>query len=527
MAAKTPAVAYYRMSSDKQETSIADQRDAVEEYAQQNNHQIVREYIDEGISGDKTEKRISFLQMLYDAEHTCDFDVILCWDQDRFGRFDSLEAGKWICPLRDAGVRLTTIAQGEIDWHDFAGRIIYTIQQEGKNQFLHDLARNSLRGVISRAKQGRWPGGRIPFGYVMGDDGRLALGDPVDVQTIRRIFELRLKNYGYRIIARQLNTIGVLSPSGSTWSHDAVRLILDREAYTGVLILGSKPQGRYFVSDDGNLAAVRGGRRQRVKPLRVEDAHPAIVSANTWKAAKAMKAKPFCRKGGEGAPLAGLLYCGRCGSTMYSQSLQRKTGQRNPNYVCARYHKGKGCGYCTVPQDAMLKAVADVIREKVLQGSFDRLQEAVERELIRRNASDSVAAKRERQQETVEKLNRQIDRAADRLLRVDDSVVRKVEEKLAQLGRDRDAAVAELDSIVTPKSPRLDARRIASQAWRIDDVLRSAPASEARAALSRIVERIDLDFVEGKKTGRGQSFRFDGAAIRLHTKPWPYEATFR
>ena len=33
----------------------------------------------------------------------------------------------------------------------------------------------------------------------------------------------------------------------------------------------------------------------------------------------------------------------------------------------------------------------------------------------------------------------------------------------------------------------------------------------------------DLDFVEGKKTGRGQSFRFAGGSIRLHTKPWLYQ----
>ena len=78
MPTTTPAAAYYRMSSDKQETSIADQRAAVEKYSQQNNYRIVREYVDEGISGDNTEKRAGFLQMLHDAEHARDFKVILC-----------------------------------------------------------------------------------------------------------------------------------------------------------------------------------------------------------------------------------------------------------------------------------------------------------------------------------------------------------------------------------------------------------------------------------------------------------------
>ena len=42
MAATIPAVAYYRMSSDKQETSIANQRTAVEQYAVNREYRVVR-----------------------------------------------------------------------------------------------------------------------------------------------------------------------------------------------------------------------------------------------------------------------------------------------------------------------------------------------------------------------------------------------------------------------------------------------------------------------------------------------------
>jgi Resolvase, N terminal domain len=46
-----PAVAYLRMSSDKQETSIADQRTELLAYAAKGGFKIVKWYIDEGISG--------------------------------------------------------------------------------------------------------------------------------------------------------------------------------------------------------------------------------------------------------------------------------------------------------------------------------------------------------------------------------------------------------------------------------------------------------------------------------------------
>ena len=157
-----PAVAYYRMSTAKQETSIADQQQAVQVYAARHGYHILRDYRDEGISGDATEKRLGFQRMLADAKDRGDFRVVLCWDQDRFGRFDPLEAGYWIKPLRDQGIRLETVAQGRIDWEDFGGRIIYAVQQEGKHAYLRDLSRNVTRGLLQNARAGKWNGGTPP-----------------------------------------------------------------------------------------------------------------------------------------------------------------------------------------------------------------------------------------------------------------------------------------------------------------------------------------------------------------------------
>ena len=159
-----PAVAYYRMSSDKQEASIGEQREAVERYALEHGYRIVREYIDEGISGDATERRTQFQAMHKAACNGRDFSAILVWDSDRFGRFDSLESGYWVHPLRQAGVKLVTVNEGVVDWSDFTGRVMHSIKAEGKHQFLHDLSRNTLRGKLAAAKQGYWLG-KPPFGF--------------------------------------------------------------------------------------------------------------------------------------------------------------------------------------------------------------------------------------------------------------------------------------------------------------------------------------------------------------------------
>ena len=147
-------VLYLRMSSAGQDQSIPAQRAELRAYAKKLGYEIVGEYLDEAISGDDTERRAGFLRMREDAQRGT-FDAILSWDQDRFGRFDQLDAGYWIYPFRRAGVRLETIAQGPIDWEDLTGQLVYSVNQMGKAQFLRDLARNTARGQLNSAREGR------------------------------------------------------------------------------------------------------------------------------------------------------------------------------------------------------------------------------------------------------------------------------------------------------------------------------------------------------------------------------------
>src|SRR5438874_39337 len=98
------AVAYYRMSDDKQENSIERQQSQVIPYAARQGYDIVRDYTDAGIAGDEEKKRKAFMRMLADAQTQGDFEVILSDDKDRFGRFDSITQGYYVKPLRDAGV---------------------------------------------------------------------------------------------------------------------------------------------------------------------------------------------------------------------------------------------------------------------------------------------------------------------------------------------------------------------------------------------------------------------------------------
>ncbi len=300
MATKIPAAAYYRMSSDKQETSIADQRSAVEEYAQQNNYRLVREYQDAGVSGWKSKERVGFQQMIDDAQHG-EFQAVLCWDVDRFSRFPVLEANHYWFLLDRAGVPIDTVAQGRLDFADLGDWLKASVVQHGKAEYCKDLSRNVCRGMREKRQAGYWLG-PSPFGYEV-VDRKLKPND--DAETVRRIFQLRLAGYGTHLIAKQLNNDGIKTPNDKEWQSQSVRNILDRVTYVGDSLVGKFARGKFNQIFD--------------QPQTVKDTHPAIIDRKAFDSVQAlpkMSRAANGRGGSDGAKLSGLIFCGRCGGPM-------------------------------------------------------------------------------------------------------------------------------------------------------------------------------------------------------------------
>ncbi len=59
---------YLRMSDERQEHSIPAQREELLRYAEKHNYRVLREYLDEAISGDDTGRRVGFLRMREDSQ---------------------------------------------------------------------------------------------------------------------------------------------------------------------------------------------------------------------------------------------------------------------------------------------------------------------------------------------------------------------------------------------------------------------------------------------------------------------------
>jgi site-specific DNA recombinase len=366
------------MSDERQEHSIPAQRQELLKYAEKHGYKVLREYLDEAISGDDTGRRVGFLRMREDAQQG-QFSVVLCWDQDRFGRFDPIEGGYWILPFRDAGVRLETIAQGKIDWNDFAGRLIYLVQQEGKHAYLRDLSRNVTRGFLNAAKDGRGgTGGRAPTGYKQ--QGGEVLVDEEWAETVRLIFSAYLKpGASLCSVVDLLNGRGILTARGQRWRRSSVRNILTNRKYTGAFVRFHYRAGKYHAIQDGEIIPrKKTDAREELEPMVVEDHHEPIIDKRTFERVQrklALQQKRTAHRTGHQYVFTGLLRCGDCGGPMGGTP----TWGGNPRktyyvYRCRAFHeKGRStCHANSMSEAPLLALVVRKLQEHVFSESASR-----------------------------------------------------------------------------------------------------------------------------------------------------------
>lgn len=498
---KKRAVLYLRKSTAQQETSIPDQRRVLHEKFS-SKYRVIGEYVDAGISGDDTARRKDFQRMLKDAMRGV-FDVILCWDQDRFGRFDSIEAGFWIKPLRDAGIRLVTATHGEIDWNDFSGRMIYSIVQEGKHAYLRDLSRNVLRGQLARAQEGYWPNGPAPYGYRISETKpkKLLLGSPEQLAVVRRIFNEYLEGRSLRRIADRLNDDGVPVKRGSRgWSGDRVREILRHRVYCGDLVWNQQSYGRYSGIQGGAIVPV-GDMTDESSSVTVEGAFPAIIDRTTYERAQQQLARMRIQtapiRGGGESLLNKLIYCSECGSMMYGSS--RRGSKRF--YICSLARRYRQCRSRKVWQDP----IVGILREKL-----------IELVLLPENL-DRAVAEFCRLQETgpavcLKELDGRIRAAERRLVEVEADMVSVVSDHLRELRRQRDKAASQ-----PVRARQLDRDQIVAMFAGLRERLDSAEPEVLRMAFQESIRRIDVQF-DGDSVDR-ISVQLVGSFEKLPTSP--------
>lgn len=261
---KIRAVAYYRHSAeDKQENSVAIQREQVERFAKKENIQIVEHFKDEGISG-LTANRPGFQELFntWVTNPQADrIDYILVYDASRFGRFQEMsEVWRWLGLCNERGIRLATATRGlPRNETSVVDSFIITLDFSMSGEFSKVLSEKVAYGSIKVAEQGYSAGGTAPYGYsrvLLSEDreriGILEVGEHKIISNQRVTFEPSQKGeadvvkrifrefveLGYlpMEIALGLNRGAIPTAQDRLWTAQGITKILTNETYIGTRV---------------------------------------------------------------------------------------------------------------------------------------------------------------------------------------------------------------------------------------------------------------------------------------------------
>ncbi len=393
---------------DQDNTSIENQIAIIERYVRDNfpAAKLVF-YTDRDRSGYTFEQREGYQQMRPLLMNGT-YNILIIKDFSRFSRRNSKGLVE-LEDLRDAGVRIISIGDN-IDYptHDewMAIQFRFLINEMP----VTDTSKKVKNVIRRRQTDGQWICA-VPYGYVITDSKRMTFEvDDAAAMVVREIYDLYSKGMGYKRIANYLTEKKIMTPrmleksrkdalgienkikAKPEWSIITVQGILSNDFYIGTLRQAkykrAKINGKDVKNDDS-------------EQIVFEKNHEPIIDEKLFSTVQNMISQR-----GEGkthyrgvkkydTTYSGFLYCGDCGSPMFSMSRPDRVGA----YTCGTYHKRglKGCTSHHTRTD-MLDMLLKTYIKRVKENSEDmilRLQAAIKNEPIYINHNTSLVDKLE------------------------------------------------------------------------------------------------------------------------------------
>lgn len=344
---------YARVSTefDAQRTSVPNQVDYFQNYIDQNeNFELYKVYVDDGVSGKYTKRRSDFKKMLKDA---CDkkFDVLLVKSLSRFGR-NNRETLNNLNELYKNNVRAIFIEENVDTEKDRSMIGLFSWLAEQESRKISDRQKFAKAQMKSK---NLFPYNNRPYGYKIVDHVLVPI--PEEAERVRLIYDLYLKGYGINKIANYLDSNNIPPRRAKKWSKTALKIILTNPHYIGNLY--------YNKSYKVDTMDERPVYTSPDEWIEVKNTHEAIISEEVFLRVKDEynrryeKSKANTRYSTTNI-FSNLIRCGRCDSTYIRKKLH--DGSKYV-YSCANYEANgkKECTREAIDENDLIQIVYDNI----------------------------------------------------------------------------------------------------------------------------------------------------------------------
>ena len=345
---------YIRLSredGDKQESeSIGNQRKILQRYVKENNLCLVKEYVDDGISG-TTFDRPSFNELLQDIENKT-IDMVITKDLSRLGR-DYIKTGFYLEDyFPKNSIRYVAITDGIDTYIDSTNNDITPFKAIMNDMYAKDISKKIRSVLKEKQQQGEYMCSIPAYGYKRHPTikNKLIIDEQVK-DVVEKIFDMYTNGHGSVEIVNYLNTNKYLSPTGYRktgivqdynktsydWNEVTLCNMLKNEVYIGNTVQNKKSVISYKVKKIRTV--------EKENQIRVDNTHEAIIDKDTFE-----KVQCIIEKKGTNTKLKydyllrGLLYCYHCKRKL--QIVLKKSSKRNAKshpYITCSDHKTRGC----------------------------------------------------------------------------------------------------------------------------------------------------------------------------------------
>ena len=321
-------------------------------------------------------------QRMMDRLRTGEFTHLLVWKIDRISR-NLLDFASMYQELKDLGIAFVSKNE-QFDTSNAVGEAMLKIILVFAELERQMTSERVTAVMLSRANNGQWNGGRVPYGYSYNKEEKLFSLNPEENRIYNKICDTYEQYQSVLYVVRHLNDLGVRTRGGKEWTTTGVYKILTNPFYTGDYL--------YNVHKDG-----RGkDKRDADEWVRIENHHVPSISHERFDRIQFVLKRN--KRGGvpDGETyikknihiFAGLLRCAKCGSNM-SATLDRRRadGWRPSIYACAKHRNNASvCSNKYISDRVLgpfvLNYIANIIRAKNNVSDFTSL-ETLERKLLR------------------------------------------------------------------------------------------------------------------------------------------------